>query len=102
MNTLMHLIHEARALAGEDTCALGHAWETDGSRGCPTGNMECGQAVYRCARCGAYDYGTDPDGPGMTDCQATCGDSMLGWRPWDWCEDEPAALATSNAEITGG
>ena len=85
MQTLQHLIAHATDLGGENLCADGHDWQSDGGRPCPTGNDECGQAVYRCARCGEYDYGTDPDGPGMTDCQAACGDSMTGWR-LDWYE----------------
>ena len=86
MPTLMQLVEQARALAGESTCECdGHDWQTDGGRPCPTGNDECGQAVYVCARCGDMDYGTDPDGPGIRDCRSACGDSMTGWRR-DWYE----------------
>ena len=88
MSDLRYLIAEAVALGGENPCATGHQWETDGCRGCPTGNPECGQSVYRCSRCGEWDYGTDPDSPGLVDCRAACGDSLHGWRPPDWLDDE--------------
>lgn len=79
LKTLTHLIAEARSLANDVPCAAGHDWEYEGSgRACPTGNEKCSQTVFVCVRCGAYDYG-EKDGPGMTECQATCGDSMLGW-----------------------
>jgi hypothetical protein len=82
MKGLMYLVEQAKALAGESTCERdGHDWQTEGGRRCPTGNENCSQSAYVCARCGETDYGDDEDGPGMTDCQATCGDSMTGWRP---------------------
>lgn len=66
--SLQFLIAEAVALGGGNLCAAGHDWATDGGRMCPRGeNMWCSQAVYRCARCGEYDYG-DKGGPGYADC----------------------------------
>lgn len=67
-------------------CDDGHDWESDGGRSCPTGCEMCSQTVYRCRRCGVYDYGDDEDGPGMLDCKSACGDSMNGWQggPMDY------------------
>lgn len=73
--TLQQLIGEAKALAGDDVCAvLGHDWQSAGGRSCPRWAGEsCGsgantsQTVYVCARCPAEDYG-DPGGPGYRDC----------------------------------
>lgn len=64
---LAHLVAEAVALGGGNLCASGHDWGTDGGRPC-----ECGgsQVVYRCKRCGDYDYG-DKGGPAYADCLAT-------------------------------
>lgn len=72
LSDLQHMISESVALAGGDLCAAGHAWQSEGGRACPKRltNM-CSQLVYRCARCGVYDYG-DPGGPGHTDCQSYC------------------------------
>lgn len=76
MLDLQHLIAVARALANDHPCATtGHVWESDGGRLCPRAAGDdyegCGasQAVYRCARCGQYDYG-EPGGPGHADCRA--------------------------------
>ena len=68
---LRFLIAQAVALAGGDTCAAGHDWESAGGRRCPHDAEECSQTVYRCARCGTYDYG-DPGGPGHEDCVDGC------------------------------
>lgn len=73
----MTLIAGARSLANDHPCkTVGHVWESDGGRPCPHETDEhdgCGgsQAVYRCARCGAYDYG-EPGGPGAHDCATVC------------------------------
>ena len=68
-----------------------HTWVHAGGRGCPKdpdANMghgpivgyvsrhsnefvTCGQAVYRCSKCGIYDYG-EPGGPGFEQCQNNC------------------------------
>lgn len=72
---LLHLVAEARALANDHPCTTqGHDWVTDGGRTCPHSDdgestWGCGgsQAVYRCVRCGEYDYG-EPGGPGHADC----------------------------------
>ena len=59
MSTLQQLIGEAKALAGEDACAvLGHEWRSIGGRACPRtvedgGRGNASQAVYVCARCPA-------------------------------------------------
>lgn len=72
---LAWLITEARALAGEVTCAAGHAWESNGGRSCPKGLSDgrnpCSQAVYVCERCGAEDYG-DNGGPAHRECFIEC------------------------------
>lgn len=69
---LHQLITEARWLGGEHPCAVGCKWVSEGGRGCPQGfNDKCGQAVYRCDACGAYDYG-EPGGPGAADCAVRC------------------------------
>lgn len=67
MSELRALIAEAAALGGTNLCAAGHEWRTDGGRACP---HDCGdsQPVYRCARCGEYDYG-DPGGPAYRECE---------------------------------
>lgn len=70
---LEKLVMEAKRLAGADPCAEGHAWESFGGRGCPRfgEGINCSQAVYACARCGAEDYG-DPGGPAHTECYQEC------------------------------
>lgn len=65
--TLTQLVNQARI---DDTCSQGHDWQSDAGRQCPRAE-DCGasQAVYKCARCGEYDYG-EPGGPGHADCYA--------------------------------
>lgn len=68
-NSLQFLIAQATALAGGNTCAAGHDWQPDGAaRRCPHDAESCSQCVYRCARCGIYDYG-ERGGPGWKDCR---------------------------------
>lgn len=74
--TIQYLIAEARALANDHPCiSVGHAWESDGGRSCPKGLSDshepCSQAVYRCTRCGAYDYG-EAGGPAHRECFSEC------------------------------
>jgi hypothetical protein len=65
---LQHLIAEARGLANDHPCTTtGHLWQSDGGRECPRSCFRASQAVYRCARCGEFDYG-EPGGPGYRDC----------------------------------
>lgn len=74
---LIALIAEARGLANDHPCARGHAWETDGGRSCDA----CGgsQPVFKCARCGGYDYG-ERGGPGWKYCQGTeCRNAREAW-----------------------
>jgi hypothetical protein len=70
--TITQLVAQARV---DHPCSQGHDWQTDGGRACPhVGTDEdCGrsQAVYRCARCGEWDYGY-PGGPGHADCVTYC------------------------------
>lgn len=69
------IIFEAATELGSDACRSGkHQWQSEGGRGCPRNpnGGPCGQAVYRCTVCGAYDYG-EPGGPGAADCAATAG-----------------------------
>lgn len=74
---LQQLVAEARALANDHPCTtVGHDWQMEGARTCPHygTDREChhsSQAVYRCARCGGYDYG-EPGGPGHADCERGC------------------------------
>jgi len=42
-------------------------WEMEGVRGCPKGNDDCSQTVYRCPDCGEWDYGYK-DGPAWKEC----------------------------------
>lgn len=72
MKPIWHLIAEAAALAGGNLCASGHDWKENGGRGCPYGiEPECSQTVFRCVRCGVYDYGGH-GGPGRSDCETSC------------------------------
>lgn len=48
-----------------------HDWKFQGGRACPRGYLGCSQAVYRCRRCGEWDYG-ELEGPGHDDCEETC------------------------------
>lgn len=52
---------------------VGHRWsgEGEGGRGCPCGGEDHSQGVYRCVRCGAYDYG-EPGGPGWEETLESC------------------------------
>ena len=72
MIELRALIAEAALLGGDNLCAAGHAWESDGGRACALGDGNCSQAVYRCTRCGEWDYG-EPGGPGAEDCARCAG-----------------------------
>lgn len=72
--TLQQLVALARL---EHPCSQGHDWQTDGARGCLAEGVEgCqgSQMVYRCTRCGDWDYG-EPGGPGAADCELYCGRS---------------------------
>lgn len=64
-DTLQQLVTQARL---DDACSQGHDWQTDGGRACPRKD-DCGgsQPVYRCVRCGIYDYG-EHGGPGHDHC----------------------------------
>lgn len=66
---LDELVAEARGLANDHPCAREHVWVTGGGRACPYGETHCSQTVYRCARCGDYDYG-EPGGPAWEECSA--------------------------------
>lgn len=67
------LIAHAAALGGTNLCIDGHAWESDGGRGCPfreEDEKDCGgsQPVFVCSRCGVFDYG-EKGGPGAEACE---------------------------------
>lgn len=66
---LPFLIAQAAALAGDNLCAAEHEWHGEGGRQCPRNDdgAQCSQTVYRCSRCGEYDYG-EPGGPAYTEC----------------------------------
>lgn len=70
---LREAIRDASTQLGSEACEAGnHRWISDGGRCCPKNlTNQCGQAVYRCAVCGDYDYG-DPGGPGHKDCLSHC------------------------------
>jgi hypothetical protein len=89
IETLQHLVAQAVALGGGNLCEAGHDWQSEGGRAgcedCPR-RLELewleelgvasheeppGQAVYRCARCGMWDFG-EPGGPGHADCVRYC------------------------------
>ena len=70
------LIREAVALGGGDLCASGHDWQSEGGRPCPNADTDehcisASQPVFRCARCGEWDYG-EPGGPGAAACARPC------------------------------
>ena len=68
MSELQHLIAEAVSLGGGNLCASGHDWESYGGRQCPRNqHASASQTVYRCRRCGDYDYG-EPGGIGHREC----------------------------------
>jgi hypothetical protein len=45
-----------------------HDWQVHGGRPCPHGVAICSQIVYRCARCGDWDYG-EVGGPTDAECE---------------------------------
>jgi hypothetical protein len=57
-------------VVGRVRCILNgaHDWQPDGGRQCPRGDTACSQTVYRCARCGAWDYG-EAGGPSHAECE---------------------------------
>ena len=68
---LDELIAEARGLANDHPCVREHLWGSVGGRSCPRGSKNYSQTVYRCQRCGEYDYGYR-GGPGAADCEQPC------------------------------
>ena len=57
VRTLRELVTEAQVIAGDHPCkTFGHAWETDGGRVCQVHGDGCSEPVYRCGRCGEWDY----------------------------------------------
>jgi hypothetical protein len=68
---LLLLVAQARM---DHPCSQGHDWQTDGGRRCEAKGEPCEQSqpVYRCTRCGDWDYG-EPGGPGHADCITYCG-----------------------------
>jgi len=83
------LIAEAAALGGGNLCAAEHDWVSEGGRTCPKyESAGCSQTVYRCARCGDYDYG-DKGGPAHHECFSECHQTF---------EDEIAEDAAEAAE----
>lgn len=79
IQSLQHLISEARGLANDHPClSFGHAWQHDGGRACPHDlTPNCSQPVYRCERCGEWDYGKK-GGPGHRHCAVECRDRDVG------------------------
>lgn len=97
--SLRELIAEARGLANDHPCqATGHLWETEGGRCCPKGVGGCSQAVYRCARCGCYDYG-DKGGPAYAECYESCRlEPEPEYLDCKWSEDETDACPFCSGE----
>lgn len=95
---LQHLIKEARTELGSDACRAGkHQWESEGGRACPHGlDDNCGQAVYRCAVCGSYDYG-EGGGPGDLDCYNNCRHRTERWIAIKGLVVDPLTLWRENA-----
>lgn len=60
------LIAEARGLVNDHPCVREHLWVVEGGRACS--RCDESQPVYRCARCGEYDYGY-PGGPAWQECE---------------------------------
>lgn len=81
-DSLISLIKQAeREARPRFACDDGeHYWHSEGGRACRMGAEGCSQAVYVCKVCGVTDYGVGDDSPGQIDCQAVCGESMMGWR----------------------
>lgn len=50
---------------------LGHRWKLDGGVTCLYGEPDCGQPMFRCARCGQYDY-SGPGSLGRDWCYRNC------------------------------
>lgn len=81
LSDLVHLVAEARSLANDDPCVVKHIWESDGGRACPRFDQhQCSQTVYRCARCGEYDYG-QAGGPAHDECHNGCPNEHRYWTP---------------------
>jgi len=54
-----------------------HDWVEEGGRPCPRGlSNDCSQPVYRCSRCGGYDYGEE-GGPGDEHCRPHCSERKI-------------------------
>lgn len=99
---LRALVAEAVRLGGGDLCAAGHQWVTEGGRECPHADTpeECvnaSQPVFRCARCGQWDYG-EPGGPGAEACARPCGTRLCDTSEWREAEAEREAAALAAAE----
>lgn len=91
---LLDLLREAAALGGGELCIAGHAWQSEGGRTCPKyAEADCSQTVYRCTRCGVYDYG-EAGGPAHHECFAKCRRSFT----YEIAED--AARAAEAASVT--
>lgn len=90
---LQALIREAGMQLGSDACAAGrHRWESIGGRRCPNDYTDtCGQAVYRCVQCGAWDHG-EPGGPGAVDCEQTC-EGEAYWNSFNKANELPVLLS---------
>ena len=64
----------------KDPCTEDHDWKDVGGRTYPRWEeayvegirLYCSQIVYRCTRCGTYDYG-EPGGPSFKECNDMCG-----------------------------
>jgi hypothetical protein len=95
--TLSALINQASQELGSDACRRGnHRWESEGGRACPHDFTEnCGQAVYRCATCGDYDYG-EKGGPGDIDCERHCQYRLAREIAIGKSAIDPLALSRSN------
>lgn len=76
-----------------------HQWATEGGRSCPKGYNHCGQPVYRCGVCGAWDYG-DRGGPAHVECWTDCRLPIRQGEDGEPVEEDcPVSETTNLAEV---
>lgn len=98
--TLQQLVAEAARLA-TGPCEAGHQWEPEGGRACPKDGFGkgggCSQTVYRCTRCGGYDYG-EKGGPAHHECHIECDYECD--HEWEYHEDWAGDPSVINGTYT--
>lgn len=75
---LMELVFEAVRLGGGNLCASGHEWKEVGGKVCRHSHLmgDCSESVFKCERCGEYDYGT-VEPPDREECEQFCPTSKV-------------------------